>query len=242
MLPDDGGAGAVQPVAHVFGRGELVMEDVDDDRASLAVVVEVHGVFLAAYVLFKNEARIGHHAFIIVLLPVAGMKAYVFQRLLPVLFVEDGIHAHAEEAHGRLENEGRLQRLEINVLKIGGGHFAEHEVRVYFREHAAEGGLVLAEGNALLKPLVGGMPEHPGKGIFAGGVNAVASGKKLVGLLIGNEAEGAFGRGGKRRLVAEHGHAALGKIFPEFPGHILFVKNDHAILTRENGSARHALG
>ena len=64
----------------------------------------------------------------------------------------------------------------------------------------------------------------------------------LVGLFVGNKTEGTFGCGGESRLVAEHGSTAFGQIVPKFTGHVLFVENDHAVLTKENGSAQHALG
>ena len=106
MLTDDGRAGAVQSVAHVVRRSEFVMEDVHDDGPAFVVVVEIDRVFLAADVLLKDKTAARHHAFIVVLLPVVGVQTDVFQRLLPVVLAEDGVHAHAEKAHGRLEDEG----------------------------------------------------------------------------------------------------------------------------------------
>lgn len=138
--------------------------------------------------------------------------------------------------------KGRLQFAEVDLVEIGRLDFAEHEIGIDFREHAAEGSLVLAQGYALLQPFVGRMLQHPRKGIFAGGVDAVALREQRVGLFVGNETERPFGRGGQRGFVAEHGRAAFNKIIPKFPGHVLFVKNDHAVLTGGSGSARHALG
>ena len=55
---DDVRAGVVQAVAHVFGRGEVVLEDVADDGLAAAVEIDVHGIFRALDDRIQNRLQL----------------------------------------------------------------------------------------------------------------------------------------------------------------------------------------
>lgn len=186
---DDVRAGVVQAVAHVFGRGEVVLEDVADDGLAAAVEIDVHGIFRALDEGFQQPDLVVQHGGGIFLAPAYGAGRDVVTGGAPLPGVLDAVDAQAEEAHGGLEHAGAGQAVEMGLHDLPQGQLAEMEIGEERGQAPAEQQLVLEQFGGAYQPGIARTAVEPVQGVFRIAVQALPPAAQMAEVAAGDKVE-----------------------------------------------------
>ena len=200
-----------------------MVEDVDDVRLALGIVIGIHGIFLAFDKLLKHKHFAAHDGVGKNGTLLGEVLVDVVQGGLPFFLAADDVHAHAEEAHGGFQHKRQRQFVRIETAQCLHFHLFIIEIGINLLANAAERGLVLQNLDLFHQFRLWQLGIEPNQGVFRNGIELMGLVVFLHKLLVVQQIKAMpFYSELCRHFVVQHGNLFFFQIRHQRGGNVRF--------------------